>query len=224
LKDLFWAVNGSAIATAPYGKGSTSTYVAAALASAASSSLVSVTAVDDALYIESKTAGAGSDYTYSLQATVYNSQYFSRPSFVYPALSGSLDGGVALGADSGTTVYSYSVPTGGYDGVGNLLKYSDNSASGPIMGTWAFTYDNLNRLAGSTDNQPKNPSTNYCWSYDSSAIGQLKRGRTLSSQPALRGRRAPVPAPRRPALRWSTPGRLMPRTTSWQPPPRRRVG
>jgi RHS repeat-associated protein len=161
------AVNGSTIATASYGKGSTATSVAAALAAAASSSLVSVAAVDDALYIESKTAGAVSDYTYSLSAVSSQPSVFSEPSFAYPASSGTLGGGVASGADSGTVVYSYSVPTAGYDAVGNLLKYSDNSAKGPIMGTWGFSYDNLNRVSGGTDTQPGNPSADYCWSYDS---------------------------------------------------------
>jgi RHS repeat-associated protein len=160
-------VNGSTIATATYGKGSTAATVAATLATNVSSSLVSVAAVDNALYLESKTAGAGSDYTYSLQTTSYDSAVFTQPSFVYPALSGSLDGGAALGADSGTNIYSYTVPTGGYDGVGNLLNYSDSSQGSTIMGAWGFSYDNLNRLVGATDNQKGNTSTNYCWSYDS---------------------------------------------------------
>lgn len=160
-------VNRASIATASYAKGSTPASVAAALANAASSSLVSVAAVDNALYLNSKTAGAGSDYTYALQTTSYDSAVFSQPSFAYPALSGSLDGGAAAGSNSGTTVYSYSVPAGGYDGVGNLKQYSDSSAGSTIMGTWTFSYDNLNRLAGATDNQKGNTSTNYCWAYDS---------------------------------------------------------
>ena len=35
-----------------------------------------------------------------------------------------------------------------------------------VMGTWAFNYDNLNRLAGAQAAQPGNSFTNYCWSYD----------------------------------------------------------
>jgi YD repeat-containing protein len=53
-----------------------------------------------------------------------------------------------------------------YDAVGNLKQYTDNSGNGPIMGTWSFTYDTLNRLSGAADNEPGNPNTSYCWSYD----------------------------------------------------------
>jgi len=35
------------------------------------------------------------------------------------------------------------------------------------MGTWAASYDTLNRLAGSVGSQQGNSFTNYCWSYDS---------------------------------------------------------
>ncbi len=45
---------------------------------------------------------------------------------------------------SGTTaVYSYSIASGGYDAVGNVLAYTDS-----VTGTWSMTggYDSLNRL------------------------------------------------------------------------------
>jgi YD repeat-containing protein len=44
---------------------------------------------------------------------------------------------------------------------GNLVNYTDS-----VMGTWAFTYDSLNRLSGASTNQSGNTSPNYCWNYD----------------------------------------------------------
>lgn len=42
-----------------------------------------------------------------------------------------------------------------------------NSSNGvPLMGTWSFSYDSLNRLAQAQVNQPGNSMTHYCWSYD----------------------------------------------------------
>lgn len=46
-------------------------------------------------------------------------------------------------SDVGGTVYSYSIPTGSYDGVGNFLGFFDS-----VMGLWGFGYDPLNRLSG----------------------------------------------------------------------------
>jgi RHS repeat-associated protein len=68
------------------------------------------------------------------------------------------------------TVYSYTVPSGGYDGAGNLLSYTDS-----INGTWSMAssaggsgYDSLNRLSLAVQT-PVNgtASQSYCWSYDS---------------------------------------------------------
>ena len=47
-----------------------------------------------------------------------------------------------------------------------LTGYTDTSNNQPIMGTWTFQYDSLNRLATATSTQPGNPYPNYCWSYD----------------------------------------------------------
>ena len=154
-------VNNTTVATAGYGQGSTPSTIAEALAAnVSSSSPVNVTAVDDAIYIEAKTGGSASNYSYSLQTTSYSSSIFGQPSFFYPPISGLLDGGADQNT-SGTTVYNFSVPSGGYDGVGNLKTYTDS-----VMGAWAFNYDTLNRLTTATDNQPNNPNGYYCWGYD----------------------------------------------------------
>jgi hypothetical protein len=58
-------VNGSAVSSANYGQGSTTSTVAQLLANDASSGApVTVTAVDDALFVQAKTPGAASDYSY----------------------------------------------------------------------------------------------------------------------------------------------------------------
>jgi hypothetical protein len=72
-------VNGTAISTANYGYGSTPAFIAQELAAVASSSQVNVTAAYDTLQIVSKTAGADTDYTYSVQ--ISDTAGFSQPSF-----------------------------------------------------------------------------------------------------------------------------------------------
>jgi len=152
------SVNTSVIATASYGQGATPSSIAGQLvASLSSGSPVNVTAVDDTIYLQAKSTGSATNYLYSLQTMSYNSTNFSQPSFLNPPLSGSLTGGVDANTAAGI-VYSF---TGGYDGAGNLLSYSDS-----VMGNWSFQYDTLNRLIGSSGSQPNNPSPYYCWSYD----------------------------------------------------------
>jgi hypothetical protein len=65
---------------------------------------------------------------------------------------------------------------GSYDAAGNLRQYTDDSANGPIMGSWAFSYDTLNRLSGAADSQPANSNTSYCWSYDGFGNRQQQAG------------------------------------------------
>ena len=65
------------------------------------------------------------------------------------------------------SIYSYSI---GYDGAGNVTKFSDATypGSGPgIMGTWGYTYDPLNRLATAIAVWPNGAQQFLCWNYDS---------------------------------------------------------
>jgi RHS repeat-associated protein len=73
---------------------------------------------------------------------------------------------------SSGTVYSYGV---GYDGVGNVTSFQDNTYnSGPgVMGAWSMTapgggegYDSLNRLMGASATWPDGTQQYLCWSYD----------------------------------------------------------
>jgi RHS repeat-associated protein len=151
-------VNGVASATTTYGSGSTPSSVAEGLAAGVlSGSPVNVTAVNDAVYMVAKTTGSASNYAYTLQTTSYNTSSFSQPSFLNPPITGNLDGGANQNA-AGQTVYSYSAH---YQPNNNLAGDTDL-----VMGTWNFTYDNLNRLSNATDTQPGNLYPNYCWSYD----------------------------------------------------------
>jgi RHS repeat-associated protein len=154
-------VNGSTnlIASYPYGASDTPSTVAEGLAASASSPLVTVKAVDNALYIDANTTGSAS-YSLSVVSNANtNTTLFPQPSFSISPSNGELVGGAPNGP--GGIVYQYTVPTGGYDPAGNLLSYTDN-----VMGTWGFSYDTLNRLVSATDNESGNPNTNYCWAYD----------------------------------------------------------
>ncbi|MGD0941559.1 MAG: DUF4329 domain-containing protein [Terracidiphilus sp.] len=162
-------VNGSTVSQINLTSTSTPSSVAEALAAAASTSPVYVSAVDNSVYLTAANPGAGSDFSYSLSFPT--SAPFTQPSFSASPASGTLQGGGnGQTGSSPTTVYSYSGVV--YDGVSNLTSYTDSYADpltgavDPIMGTWSFTYDTLNRLTMASANQPGNPDTNYCWGYD----------------------------------------------------------
>jgi hypothetical protein len=172
-------VNGQMAAQTSYGIGSTPVTVAAGLAAGVlSGSPVTVTAVNDAIYLQATAAGSD-DYSYSLVPTVWDSSQFSQASFMDPAAEGKL-GGIAS-----APVYSYSV---GYQPNSNIQNYTDS-----VMGTWTYGYDTLNRLtsgiqtAAPTD--PLSPAipttnttpTNYCWSYDSFGNRKAEQGSTSAS-------------------------------------------
>lgn len=173
-------VNGLTAAMTNYGAGATPASIAEALAaSVTSDSPVTVRAVNDTLYLEAKTTGPSSDYSYSLTST-YDSSAFSQPSF--PASSGNLDGGADANTSEGT-IYSYSIPspatsTQGYNPNGTILGYTDS-----VTGSWSFTYDNLNRLATAVVTPAVNGSNFYCWSYD--AFGN--REQQMGSNEAITG-------------------------------------
>jgi len=162
-------VNGTTVATATYGAASTPSSIAEALAANASSSLVTVDAVDDALYIEATGTGSQTNYPYTIQNTSYSSSIFSQPSFPVSTITGNLDGGAnAASSGQSQTIYQYSV---GYDPVGSLATYTDS-----VMGTWSYAngYDTLNRLVAAQNTVASSASPQYasnygCWSYDAFA-------------------------------------------------------
>jgi RHS repeat-associated protein len=162
-------VNGSTVATVPYGQTSTPSSIAKALASAASTSPVYVSAVDDTLSIEAATTGSTSnptDYSYTLVATSNNPTVFNPPSFGASPASGNLSGGAAS-QSSGTSTPVYSYTVGSYDGASNLLQYSDS-----VMGSWSFSnagasgYDSLDRVSAATQTPVTGTAQSFCWTYD----------------------------------------------------------
>jgi RHS repeat-associated protein len=155
-------VNGSIAASANYGAGATPTTIAQGLESGMKAgSFVNLSANGDDLYLESKQVGSGTNYSYSIQTTSYDSTHFSQPSFANPAITGMLSGGANAGTSTGQTVYSYSAT---YDGVGNVASYNDS-----VNGNWDMTggYDTLNRLTGAHATSGGFSGRYYCWTYDS---------------------------------------------------------
>jgi RHS repeat-associated protein len=68
-------------------------------------------------------------------------------------------------AQSSASPYSFTIQNSsggsGYDGVGNVTNYTDS-----VNGSWAFSYDTLNRLAGASGVQANNAYPNLCWQHD----------------------------------------------------------
>jgi RHS repeat-associated protein len=175
---------------------------------AATASLISAINADPNAYVNatangstgislaSKDPGAAADFTFSLVDN-YDTWDFSAPSFASTPSSGTLTGGNNATVTTGVTIYSYSVPspgtaTTGYDPDGNLLSYTDSVMGTPLMGTWSFGYDPLNRLtsaavsSGYYNNEANLAVVTLGWSYDefgnrltqSSNSGALPTGST----------------------------------------------
>lgn len=156
--------------SASFGQGSTASSIASSLAAAfAGSSDVNVQASGANLTVTAYGTGSGDDYSYSFTSS-YDSGDFSSTSFSGSPASGSLAGG----SDAPPLLYSYTV---GFDKASNVNAMNDS-----LMGNWTFTYDRLNRLAGSTGSQSGNPYTNYCWSYDSFGNRKNEEGSTEAFQ------------------------------------------
>jgi RHS repeat-associated protein len=158
------AIGGSTVAQANYGPGSTFESVAAALVNSNNNQAVTITEDSGTLYIVSKATGSSStNLAYTLTSTSNYPSVFTSPSFQATPGSGSLEGGANQNASIGT-IYSYALT---YDSMGNVISATEPGMAIPLMGSWSYTYDSLNRLATANSNQPGNPYPYYCWSYDS---------------------------------------------------------
>lgn len=84
----------------------------------------------------------------------------------------------------GEALYSYLIPTAGFDGAGNVVGYTDS-----VNGTWTASYDNLNRLSTATYQVGTAQMQYMCWKYDSfgNRLGQESSNSMCdpSSIPAL---------------------------------------
>jgi RHS repeat-associated protein len=156
-------------ATVTYGATSTPTFIAETLAALASSSQVTVKAIDDSLYIEATNSAVSTnglaltDFPYSV--SISDTAGFSEPSFSASPAGGMLDG-AAYQNTAGAIVYQFTVPQGGYDYAGNLLSYNDLSGTQPLMGRWNFQYDTLNRLISGSASTGPYAGQYFCWGYD----------------------------------------------------------
>ncbi|MBT9333387.1 chitobiase/beta-hexosaminidase C-terminal domain-containing protein [Paracidobacterium acidisoli] len=167
-------VGGVVAAQTSYGYGAKASTVAEGLAAAVNSnSPVNVMAVDDDLYLQSKLMGAGTNYSYTVQTTSWDSADFPNPSFANPPVNGSLSGGSNAGSGQGQgsqTIYSYSIPSyaagsqpTGYDAVGDIVGYSDS-----VMGNWSMSggYDPLYRLTSASATSGAYTGLQINWGYD----------------------------------------------------------
>jgi hypothetical protein len=50
--------------------------------------------------------------------------------------------------------------------VGNMLSYTDSSMNAPLIGTWNFTYDDMNRLTSGTATSGVDDGLVLGWTYD----------------------------------------------------------
>jgi RHS repeat-associated protein len=157
------AINGNTTTAVTWQQGSTPSSIASALASAINSkdsSFLTATVASTGTDIDlvSKSTGSTTDWPITLTITDTETAFFTSPSF-------SLGSEGMFGGDTGT-IYSYSIPEGGYAPNGNILSHSDS-----VTGTWNFGYDTLNRLTTSKITATTTYSASYanqsgCWSYD----------------------------------------------------------
>jgi len=143
-----------------YGSGATTSSIASQLATAFNgNSLVSVSASGSTLSAVAKSAGSAGNYSCTVGVT-YDSAHFSSASFAGSPATCTLSGGTNA-SNTPATVYSYSMPAGGYDTNSNLLKVNDS-----VMGQWTYSYDTLNRLSTGLASSGSYNGQYGCWTYD----------------------------------------------------------
>ena len=157
-------VNGSP-KTVNYGPGSSASTIAAELAAQSYGSGISVTAGDGVLYISAAAGTGGNNIPYSVSSSSNNNN-FSPPSFSASPTGGTLQGGTNGNSSQGRRPRSTVSPTAATTRPGNLTGYTDSSNNAPVMGTWTYSYDYLNRLIGGAASTGPYANQNLCWSYD----------------------------------------------------------
>jgi YD repeat-containing protein len=157
-----------------YANGSTDASVAGTLTSQINTSGAPVTAVQNgaSITITATITGTATDYP----ITISNGDFtISDPQM---ALSGG---------KNAPTIYSYTVPTGGYDANGNLLGFADT-----VMGSWGFGYDTLNQLVTTRNTASTSVSTQYagmygCWNYDAFGNRLVENYSVVTTMPCVPG-------------------------------------
>ena len=172
-----------------FGACSSTTSIASSLASAINAQAGNfVSASVSGATISLKSAQGGDNANWDLYASLtWDSADFCTSTSCVPSYTVDVSGGqnVAAPYDSSTPgaitpsngdmsggndatnslVYWFAIPdSGGFDLAGNLLNVTDS-----VMGTWSYSYDNLNRLTGASSgtNAPSGfQNLTGCWSYD----------------------------------------------------------
>jgi len=119
--------------------------------------------------VTSSIALSGGSASWSGFNTLADGLYNIKASYSGDAAFSAASGSATLNVQSstttqGSTLYSYTVPAGGYEANGNVLAYTDT-----VMGSWTFSYDVLNRLStaqNTTVPAGANWAANFCWAYD----------------------------------------------------------
>jgi RHS repeat-associated protein len=150
------AINGTNVASTPYGSNSTpASIVSGLISSNGSSSPVTLTpSAGNASFLTITAKGGNTDegYTYAL-SFAYNSTAFTQPSFSASSTSGTLVGG------ENAPLYSWAINS--YAPDGNVLSMTDS-----VMGTWSYAYDDLNRLVTGSASAGSMSGLKLGWDYD----------------------------------------------------------
>ena len=85
-------------------------------------------------------------------------------------------------AMSNGSLYTFSVPSGGYAANSNLTSLADS-----VTGSWAFQYDTLNRLTTATASAGVYNGQNGCWTYDAFGNRKLEAFSTTTTTPCAAG-------------------------------------
>ena len=168
-----------------YSQSSTPTTLAGALAVAISGAGAGVTATpgpSGTVMVTASQAGtSGNGIPVTLSSATNQPKFFSSPSF--SGTSGTLSGGTGGNLTPGI-IYQYTLQTPGgatgYAANSNLMSYSDLQT-----GTWALSYDHLNRVSSAAVSSGPWNSLTLQWAYDS--FGDRKT-QTVGGSPS-----APVP-------------------------------
>jgi len=147
-------VNGTQVATTTYGSTSTPSSIVAGLVSSSSgNTLVTLApAAANSTYLTA-TAKQGSEDSYSYSLSFTHSSSFTNPSFGSPAPTGQLEGG------QNTPLYNWAI--GSYAPNGDVLAVTDS-----VMGAWAYTYDDMNRLTSGVASSGPDSGMSVAWLYD----------------------------------------------------------
>jgi RHS repeat-associated protein len=94
----------------------------------------------------------------------------------------AFDARARLTSQQNGSLYSYTVPSGGYAANSNLKQHTDS-----VTGSWAFGYDTLNRLTSAIASSGIYSGTNGCWTYDAFGNRKLEAFSTVTSTPCAPG-------------------------------------